>query len=262
MTLGQTHWAETNRVMLRNRRIGCSMSGMAQFIANRGVGELQTWMDTGYHHIQKLDKEYSDWMAIPRSIKTTSIKPSGTVSLLAGSTPGIHFPESRYYIRRMRLGITSSLVPSLEKAGYKIEPAFGSEDTTVVVDIPVDLGEGVRTLDEVSMWEQLSLAALAQRYWADNQVSCTVTFDPETEGSQIANALDIFQYQLKGVSFLPRLEAGAYQQMPYEAIDEETYQNMIENLGKLNFGRVRGEEIIIERFCDNDVCEIDFEPTV
>ena len=150
----------------------------------------------------------------------------------------------------------------MEKAGYKIEPAFGSETTTVVVDIPVDVGEGVRTLDKVSMWEQLSLAALAQRYWADNQVSCTVTFDPQSEGEQIANALDVFQYQLKGISFLPRLDAGAYQQMPYEAIDGETYQHMVNNLGKLNFGRVKGEEIVIERFCDNDVCEIDFEPTV
>ena len=111
------------------------------------------------------------------------------------------------------------------------------------------------------MWEQLSLAALAQRYWADNQVSCTVTFNPETEGHQIANALDIFQYQLKGVSFLPRLEAGAYKQMPYEAIEEETYKDLVSKLSKLNFGRVKGEEIVIERFCDNDVCEIDFEPT-
>ena len=197
-------------------------------------------------------------MAIPRSIKTTSIKPSGTVSLLAGSTPGIHFPESRYYIRRMRLGINSTLVPSLEKAGYKIEPAFGSEETTVVVEIPVDVGEGVRTLDTVSMWEQLSLAALAQRYWADNQVSCTVTFDPESEGSQIASALDVFQYQLKGISFLPRLDLGAYPQMPYESIDADTYHAMKSELGKLNFGRVKGEEIVVERFCDNDVCEIDF----
>ena len=127
VTLGKTHWAETNRVMLRNRRIGCSMSGIAQFIANKGVGNLKEWMDAGYHHIQDLDEQYSDWMAIPRSIKTTSIKPSGTVSLLAGSTPGIHFPESRYYIRRMRLGINSNLLPALEKAGYNIEPAFGSE---------------------------------------------------------------------------------------------------------------------------------------
>tara|TARA_B110000093_G_C12846861_1_gene357629 strand:- start:161 stop:892 length:732 start_codon:yes stop_codon:yes gene_type:complete len=236
------------------------MSGIAQFVANNGVGKLQTWMDKGYHHIQELDKEYSDWMAIPRSIKTTSIKPSGTVSLLAGATPGIHFPESRYYIRRMRLGINSNLVPSLEKAGYKVEPAFGSEESTVVVEIPVDLGEGVRTLDDVSMWEQLSLAALAQKYWADNQVSCTVTFDPETEGDQIAHALDIFQYQLKGVSFLPRLELGAYKQMPYESITAEEYIVMKDSLSKLSFGRVKGEEIAIERFCDNDVCEIDFNP--
>ncbi|HCX23088.1 MAG TPA: fused protease/ribonucleoside-triphosphate reductase [Cytophagales bacterium] len=258
VTLGKTHWPETNRVMLRNRRIGCSMSGIAQFVAHHGVGVLQSWMDKGYQHIQQLDKEYSDWMAIPRSIKTTSIKPSGTVSLLAGATPGIHFPESRYYIRRMRLGIDSALVPALEKAGYKLEPAFGSEKSTLVVEIPVDIGEGVRTLDKVSMWEQLSLAALAQKYWADNQVSCTVTFDPEIEGPQIANALDIFQYQLKGISFLPRLDIGAYSQMPYESIDQATYEAIKESLGKLNFGRIRGEEVVIERFCDNDVCELDF----
>ena len=260
VTLGKTHWPDTNRVMLRNRRIGCSMSGIAQFLANRGTGVLQEWMDKGYQHIQKLDKEYSDWMAIPASIKTTSIKPSGTVSLLAGATPGIHFPESRYYIRRMRLGINSNLVPSLEKAGYKLEPAFGSETTTLVVEIPVDVGEGVRTLDEVSMWEQLGLAALAQKYWADNQVSCTVTFSPETEGQDIAPALDLFQYQLKGISFLPKLDHGAYPQMPYESIDVETYTSMKAGLGKLNFGRVKGEEIAIERFCDNDMCEIDFNP--
>jgi adenosylcobalamin-dependent ribonucleoside-triphosphate reductase len=259
VTLGQTHWPETNRVMLRNRRIGCSMSGIAQFIATHSVGQLQSWMDAGYTRIQKLDEKFSDWMAIPRSIKTTSIKPSGTVSLLAGSTPGIHFPESRFYIRRMRLGINSTLVPALTKAGYKVEAAFGSEDTTVVVDIPVDVGEGVRTLDKVSMWEQLSLAALAQRYWADNQVSCTVTFDPDSEGEQIAHALDVFQYQLKGISFLPRLDAGAYQQMPYQSIDEETYKSLVKKLSKLNFGRIKGEEIVVERFCDNDVCEIDFQ---
>lgn len=158
----------------------------------------------------------------------------------------------------MRLGIHSNLVPALEKAGYHIEPAFGSEDTTLVVSIPVALGESVRTLSQVSMWEQLSLAAIAQRYWADNQVSCTVTFDPETEGSQIANALDVFQYQLKGISFLPRLDYGAYPQMPYEEIDEATYNEMKEGLGKLSFGRIKGEEIVVERFCDNDVCDLDF----
>ena len=59
------------------------------------------------------------------------------------------------------------------------------------------------------------------------QVSCTVTFDPETEGPQLKHALDTFQYQLKGVSFLPRLAKGAYAQMPYEEINEAAYKDMV-----------------------------------
>tara|TARA_R110002110_G_scaffold209332_4_gene421750 strand:+ start:5541 stop:7526 length:1986 start_codon:yes stop_codon:yes gene_type:complete len=256
VTLGKTHWPETNRVMLRNRRIGCSMSGLAQFISNKGLHELRTWMTEGYDSIQELDTMYSDWLAVPKSVKTTSIKPSGTVSLLAGATPGMHYPESRYYIRRMRLSITSPLIPALEKAGYTLEPAFGSEDSTLVVGIPVDVGEGIRTASELSLWEQLSLAAFIQKYWADNQVSCTVTFDPETEGDQIAPALDYFQYQLKGISFLPRLESGAYPQMPYESIDRETYNSMLSEVGKLSFGRIKGDDVVAEKFCDTDVCQI------
>ena len=58
------------------------------------------------------------------------------------------------------------------------------------------------------MWEQLLMAAFMQRHWADNQVSCTVTFDPESEGPQLPAALAHFQYMLKGVSFLPRPRSG------------------------------------------------------
>ena len=83
VTLGRTHWSDTNRVMLRNRRIGCSVSGIAQFITNRGLNELKNWLEEGYDTIQEWDDIYSDWFAIPKSIKTTSVKPSGTVSLLA-----------------------------------------------------------------------------------------------------------------------------------------------------------------------------------
>ena len=260
VTLGKTHWAETNRVMLRNRRIGCSVSGIAQFISvPGGIHKLRTWLEAGYDHIQELDKQYSDWLAIPQSVKTTSVKPSGTVSLLAGATPGLHYPESKYYIRRIRLSNHSPLLPPLEKAGYKIEPAFGSEDSTVVIEVPVDVGDGVRTLSQVPMWEQLSLAAFMQKYWADNQVSCTVTFDPETEGPQIPYALNYFQYQLKGISFLPKLELGAYKQMPYEEITKEEYDSMVKSLSYLSFRQVKGNEAEVEKFCNNDTCEIDLE---
>ena len=256
VTLGRTHWPETNRVMLRNRRIGCSVSGVAQFITKNGMGELQNWLETGYDTIQKWDNQYSDWFAVPKSIKTTSVKPSGTVSLLVGATPGMHYPESRFYIRRMRLSKHSELIEPLKKANYKLEPAFGSEDTTMVVEVPVDVGEGIRTAAELSVWEQFSLAAFLQRHWADNQVSCTATFDPETEANQLPHVLNHFQYRLKGISLLPRHELGAYKQMPYEAIDEKTYNKMISKLGKLSFGVIKHEEAEVDKFCNNDSCEI------
>ena len=256
VTLGRTHWPETNRVMLRNRRIGCSVSGVAQFITKNGMEELRNWLETGYDTIQDWDKQYSDWFAVPKSIKTTSVKPSGTVSLLVGATPGMHYPESRFYIRRMRLSKHSELIEPLKRANYTLEPAFGSEDSTMVVEVPVDVGEGIRTAAELSIWEQFSLAAFLQRHWADNQVSCTATFDPETEKDQLPHVLNYFQYKLKGISLLPRHPLGAYQQMPYEAIDEDTYKKEVEKLGRLSFVGVEGEEADVDKFCNNDVCEI------
>ena len=256
VTLGGTHWADTNRVMLRNRRIGCSVSGVAQFITKSGLGELKDWLEDGYDVIKRWDTKYSDWFAVPRSIKTTSVKPSGTVSLLAGATPGLHYPESRFYIRRVRLSKHSELIEPMKKAGYKIEPAFGSEDTTSVVEVPVDVGEGIRTASELSIWEQFSLAAFMQRHWADNQVSCTVTFNPETEGDEISHVLNYFQYHLKGISLLPRHDYGAYKQMPYEAIDEKEYNKQVSKLNRLSFGVIKNEEAEIDKFCNNDSCEV------
>ncbi len=254
VTLAKIHWAETNRVMLRNRRIGCSVSGITQFLSDHSIGELKTWLEAGYDKIQYYDTIYSEWLAIPKSIKTTSVKPSGSVSLLAGATPGVHFPISEYYIRRIRLGKTSELVKPLTKAGYTIEPAYGNEESTVVVEIPVHVGDGIRADKDVCMWEKLSLAAFMQRYWADNQVSATITFNPETEGKNIASALNYFQYQLKGISFLPSGDSGVYKQMPYEAITKEQFDAKVATLKKVDFSKTHNENEEMEKFCDGATC--------
>lgn len=254
VTLGSTHWAETNAVMSRNRRIGTSMSGIAQFVSARGLGELKAWCHAGYDCLKALDGEYSSRFRVPMSIKRTSIKPSGTVSLLAGATPGVHYPIARHYLRRVRLPKNSELVSCLERAGYDVEVAVGSEETTVVVSFVVDSGEGVRKVSEVSMWEQLSLAAFVQQHWADNQVSCTVSFEPATEGHDLARALDVFQYQLKGVSFIPRCPGGAFPQMPYEEISAEEYGRRKLRLRPVAYAASEAHDPAPERFCDGDTC--------
>lgn len=256
MTLLDSEWPETNRVMLRNRRIGLSVTGIAQFLASRSLKDLEYWLETGYNTAEKYDKIYSDWFACPRSIKLTTIKPSGSISLVAGTTPGMHYPESQYYIRRVRLANNSLFVPSLLSAGYKIEPCFGQEDSTCVVEFPVFAGENVRTVKDVSIWEQFSLAAFLQEHWSDNSVSVTVSFDLKTEAKEIERCLEYYQFKLKAVSLLPRLEQGAYKQMPYEEITKEQYEEMVSKLKPLDFSNMFGNEGIGERYCTNDQCSI------
>lgn len=251
ITLGSTHWVETNRVMLRNRRIGTSVSGIAQFVDTKGIDLLKEWLNEGYKTIQYYDSVYSDWLAIPKSIKTTSIKPSGTVSLLAGVTPGVHYPESQYYIRRIRLRNNSELLPPLQKAGYKIENDV-VDPSAVVVEVPVHMPD-VRTNDQVTIWEKVALASFIQLYWADNQVSCTVTFKPE-EADQIKHVLDYYQYSLKGISFLPKTKGGQYKQMPYEEITKEQYESTIKNIKPFVVKNVSNIETKVEMYCDGDAC--------
>jgi len=253
ITLLNTNWSETNKVMLRNRRIGLSITGIAQFVAKNGMAELKEWMREGYSLAKDYDEIYSDWFAIPKSRKLTTIKPSGTVSLLAGATPGIHYPESVYYIRRVRIAANSPYIDILKKSNYNIEPSKDNPKITLVVEFPVCVGEGTKTISEVSMWEQLNLASFAQEHWADNSVSVTITYK-HNEKNSIQAALDYYQFKLKSVSFLPKLRKGAYAQMPYEEITKEQYKKMSRNIKPLNFSKMFSIDSVGEKYCSTDKC--------
>lgn len=253
VTLLPTHNPRTNQVMLRNRRIGLSQSGIIQAFVKFGRrAVLSDFCDSGYNEIARWDDIYSEWLCVQNSIKKTSVKPSGTVSLLAGATPGIHHPEASTYWRRIRVAKDSELVDIFKNAGYHIEPAASDPDRTVVVKFGIT-DERVAPVDKVTIWEQMANVVDYQRYWADNQVSCTVKFKP-SEADQIARVLTVYEDQLKGISFLPHENHG-YVQAPYEpcsVAEVDEYNSMLKNT---NF-----ETYIVEaagsKFCDGDRCEI------
>jgi ribonucleoside-triphosphate reductase len=251
VTLVKTHNKDTNKVMLRNRRIGLSQTGIAQFLENKSLETYRVWCDEGYKTVQHYDEVYSNWFCIPKSIKTTSIKPSGSISLLAGATPGMHYPENDYYIRRIRIAKNSDLLKACQDAGYFTE-TDAYDKSSAVVEIPVEVK--CRTVDKVSIWEQVSLAVFIQKWWADNQVSCTVTFKPE-EAKEIPSILNYFKYDLKAISFLPKTEKGAYKQMPYEAITEEKYNALIKFIKPLNIDSLE-QDSNPELYCDSSGCQI------
>lgn len=254
VTLVNTHDARTNAVMFRNRRIGLSQSGIIENINRIGAREHFDWCDRGYDVISEWDEVYSDWLCVPRSIKRTTVKPSGTVSLLPGVTPGIHFPHSEYYIRRIRISANSSLWRELKDAGYKVEKDTYA-DETMVVEFPVHEKYFSKRKNDVSIWEQMELAAQMQHFWSDNQVSITVTV-PERDTSAVTNALELYETRLKSISFLPIRGDTIYKQAPYEEIEASIYKQRIDKINELKINPVDDEDRVIERFCDGDTCEI------
>lgn len=257
VTLLKTHWPETNAVMQKNRRIGLGQAGIVQAIDKFGYRQIMKWNDDIYRYVQELDRKYSDWLCIPRSKRTTTVKPGGTTPLLNGSTPGLHFPEDEYYIRRIRFADDSELLPPLIAAGYHVEPCIYSP-RTMVVSFPIKEEYFNRGKREVSMWEQLNLVADYQGLWADNAVSATVTFKTSEE-KDIKYALEKFETKLKGVSFLKYEETG-YKQAPYEPITLDLYNQMISTIIPLQAVNLNSAEdaLTSNSFCDGDACKIDW----
>jgi ribonucleotide reductase alpha subunit len=258
VTLLPTHWEETNAIMQRNRRIGTSMSGVANFADRRGLPTLRDWMDQGYETIRSYDETYSEWLGIRESIKTTTVKPSGTVSILAGESPGVHWtPGGEYFLRAIRFSNEDPMLPLFKMANYRVEPASESAETTSVVFFPIK-SQAKRSEKDVSIYEKTSLAATAQHYWSDNSVSVTVSFDAKKEKDAVGTVLHMFDGQLKTISFLPMGNA-TYPQMPYTQITPEEYEEYRMTLFPIDFSGVyagMAADAIGEAYCTTDACEI------
>ena len=258
VTLLPTHWEETNAIMQRNRRIGTSMSGVANFADNVGLPTLREWMDEGYKHIKQYDVTYSEWLGIRESIKMTTVKPSGTVSILAGESPGVHWtPGGEYFNRAIRFSNEDPMLPLFKMANYRVEPASESPTSTSVVFFPIK-SNAKRAEKEVSIFEKTAIAATAQRYWSDNSVSVTVSFDPEKESEHVGTVLHMYDGQLKTVSFLP-MGNFTYPQMPYTQITAEDYKDATMKLFPIDFTGVyagMASDAIGDAYCTTDACEV------
>ncbi len=284
VALYPTHSLETNKVLARNRRIGVSLSGIAQWIDQWTLTRCISWMKDGYHLVREKNKEFNTNAGVPPSIRVTTVKPSGSISQIAGVTSGMHFSLYRFSIRRMIVAADHPLVDILSEAGYNMEPQIDfvpphelnghhlfekyrdfargdmvpvRSEKSVVFEIPI-CNKNSRPQNEVSAWEQFALAATLQREWADNSVSATITFDPETEGHQLEQMIAQFLPVMKAFSVLPQLEEKVYPQMPYEKITEEEYNSRIALLKPINWSKFSGSDGFDEKYCTTDKCEIDF----
>lgn len=216
---------ETEEVVHKNFRMGIGVTGYLQ-----ATDEQRSWLSDCYVYLRQYDLEYSARHQFPPSIKLTTCKPSGTLSLLGHCTSGVHPGFARYYIRRIRVASGSKLITLAKAHGYHVEYVQnfdGSLDySTQVISFPYSLPESTVLAENCSAVLQLEYVKRVQTEWSDNAVSVTVYYRKE-ELPQIKEWLrHNYNSSVKTVSFLLHSDHG-FKQAPLEKITKEQYDEMV-----------------------------------
>jgi len=244
---------ETEDIVHRHMRMGIGVTGYLQ-----ATEEQRSWLESCYIYLREYDRIYSRDAGYPTSIKLTTVKPSGTLSLLAGVTPGAHPGYSEHYIRRIRMSANSELVSVCRNNGFRIEYVRnfdGTEDhSTVVVEFPCKFPKGTMFASDMSAVDQLEVIKRLQAEWSDNSVSVTVYYKKE-ELDQIKAWLRENYVNVKSVSFLLHNDHG-FDQAPLEEIDKKTYNKLKKQCTPItSLHEIKMEDVEIDD-CASGACPV------
>ena len=248
-------YKKSQDVIERNRRLGQGITGWLQ-----STEEQLSWIDEAYKNLKQIDEQWSASLGINKSIKLTTVKPSGTLSLLAGVTPGIHPAYAQYYIRRVRMGSNDPLVNYCRDKGHKVQYDVGLDGkenhTICVVEFPCNTPQHATLASQVTAISQLEWVVKAQSTWADNNVSVTVYYKkeelPEIQEWMKKN----YKNKVKSVSFLLHSEHG-FVLAPYEEITEEVYNKLKSKIKDgINFTDSSNIDLLDSLECEGGACPI------
>ncbi len=249
------HHKETEKIVHKNMRMGIGVTGYLQCDETKKL-----WLKDAYVELRKYDEEYSKNNGFPKSIKITTVKPSGTLSLLAGTTSGCHPGFSQYFIRRIRMSSDIPLVAICRKNGYNVEYQRnfdGTEDhNTVVVSFPCSHEDGTVLAKDMTAVSQLEVVKRLQKEWSDNAVSCTIYYKKE-ELDEIKKWLSInYNDNIKACSFLLHRDHG-FDQAPLEEITKAQYEEAIKKCKPISFIEALDEKKIADvDECVSGICPI------
>ncbi len=243
---------ETNEIVHRKMRLGLGVTGVCQ---NKNYEE---WCDYVYKNLREFDKKWSKENNWPQSIRLTVVKPSGTLSLLSGSSPGANAGYSPYHIRTVRFSSRDKLIPLLKESGYYIEPEKRIDKSInhdiAVVYFPCKFSEDTICEDKSDCIEQLERIKNLQRVWADQAVSNTVYYKKD-DLTRIKEWLkNNFNDNVKTLSFL--LHSGhGFEQAVLQPISKEKYDEMVGSLKTLSIND-SSSELIEGIECQNGACPV------
>jgi adenosylcobalamin-dependent ribonucleoside-triphosphate reductase len=223
---------EWDKIQKEDRLLGISLTGWYDAIDKLNyTTEQEIELANILKETAKAEAEkYSKELNIPTPKLVTTIKPEGTLSLLAGVSNGLHRSHSEYYIRRIRISANDPLVKVCEELGYPVSPENGQDletCNTKVISFPVHSSAKITKYD-VTAIQQLETYKMFMQHYVEHNASITVTVK-NNEWEEVEQWVWDNWDEIVAVSFLS-LDDNFYPQAPYESITKEKYEELEKNM--------------------------------
>lgn len=229
-------WKKTTE---KEALIGVGKTGIAS------TAVLKLDMEEAAKVVKKENERVADIIGINKAARTTTVKPSGTTSLVLGTSSGIHAWHNDYYIRRIRIGKNESLYPYLLiNHPELLEDEFFKPHQQAVISIPQRAPEGAITRQESAL-DLLNRVSLVWNKWVKpghrkgenkNNVSVTVSIKPH-EWEEVGEWMWQHKENFTALSVLP-YDGGTYIQAPFEDCTKERYEELISHLHEIDLTEV------------------------
>lgn len=275
MTLVELEIERWSKRQQTDRLLGLSLTGWKDAIGQLGYTrdqerqllKLLKWVG------RKEANNYARKLRVAIPLLVTTVKPEGTISLVAGGvSSGLHYAHSKYYIRRIRISATDPLAKAvLEHKGWIVNPEVGTEgDTreeqmknakTLVVDFPVYSGAET-TKEDIDVDEQFDTYFMFQENYSEHNSSNTITIKSSQEWERAEERVWNGWNNFVGVSFLAE-DGGTYQLQPYEKITKEKYNELVAQMEEFDMNKLIKHEIgVTDEFdigqdgCESGICPV------
>lgn len=251
-------WQRTTE---KDALVGIGMTG----IASNTVFEFD--LKEAAQLVKKENERVANIIGINKAARTTTVKPSGTTSLVLGTSSGIHAWHNDYYIRRVRVGKNESIYTYLSIYHPEIlEDDYFRPHDTAIISIPQKAPEGsiVRTESAIDLLERVKKV---QKTWIKpghrsgnntHNVSATISIKDD-EWEEVGKWMWYNREVYNGLSCLP-FDGGSYKQAPFEDITEEQYNEMLEHIHDIDLSMIvemdDTTDLKGELACSGGNCEI------
>jgi ribonucleoside-triphosphate reductase len=218
---------------------------------------------------KKQNEDIAGVIGINAAARVTTIKPSGTSSLVLGCSSGIHAWHNDYYIRHIRVGKNEDIYHYLSiNHPELVEDEFYRPHDTAVIKIPQKAPAGSILRHESAM-DLLERVKWFSTGWIKpghkkgnntHNISATISIKPD-EWEDVGDWMWKNRQHYNGLSVLP-YNGGTYKQAPFEDCDELTYERMMTSLQEVDLSKIveidDNTNLSGEIACAGGACEVNY----